>query len=128
MFELMKCRQNVRSTLGPTITTAAISTTCITARVSADQSMEAPIMLAMPLAAWNPKNRYQLPQWIKARGAYTLRVRFTILSFCAQVFARSMRISDDIMLSPTIKKRAMPQGSPLVMARSSMSVSVPDTL
>ncbi|MNQ74453.1 hypothetical protein D3C85_892100 [compost metagenome] len=39
-----------------------------------------------------------------------------------------MRISDDMTLSPTISRRARPQGSPLVMARSSMSVSVPDTL
>ncbi|MNC65933.1 hypothetical protein D3C75_1162740 [compost metagenome] len=51
-----------------------------------------------------------------------------MLNFCAQVLARSMRMNDDIMLSPIINNRAKPQGSPLVMARSSMSVSVPDTL
>ncbi|MNN66759.1 hypothetical protein D3C81_1823520 [compost metagenome] len=49
MFELTKCRQKVRSTLGPMITTTAISITCITAKVLADHSTAVPISQAIPL-------------------------------------------------------------------------------
>ncbi|MCY1251233.1 hypothetical protein D3C72_1746620 [compost metagenome] len=51
-----------------------------------------------------------------------------MLNFIAQVLARNMRMTEDMMLSPIINSRAKPQGSPLVMARSSVSVSEPDTL
>ncbi|MNG17333.1 hypothetical protein D3C84_1013120 [compost metagenome] len=49
MFELTKCRQKVRNTFGPMITTAAISITCITDKVVADHSTEVPISQATPL-------------------------------------------------------------------------------
>ncbi|MNY82341.1 hypothetical protein D3C86_2243760 [compost metagenome] len=65
----MKCRQNVRNTFGPMITTAAISMTCITASVVADHSIGAPRKCAMPLAVWKPRNTYHAPQCISASGA-----------------------------------------------------------
>ncbi|MNR53764.1 hypothetical protein D3C85_1738310 [compost metagenome] len=69
MFELMKCRQNVRNTFGPMITTAAMSITCITDKVVADHSIGAPVSDAMPLAAWKPRNMYHAPQCTSASGA-----------------------------------------------------------
>ncbi|MNE16765.1 hypothetical protein D3C80_1097190 [compost metagenome] len=69
MFELMKCRQNVRNTFGPMITTAAMSITCITDNVVADHSIGAPIRCATPFAAWKPRNTYHAPQCISASGA-----------------------------------------------------------
>ncbi|MNY70510.1 hypothetical protein D3C86_2086590 [compost metagenome] len=51
MFELTKCRQKVRNTFGPMITTAAMSITCITASVVADHSIAVPMSAAMPFAA-----------------------------------------------------------------------------